>query len=117
MITHPSAQEILRAVMQWIEDLRPHLDERNAFLARVATHALATVERELTLGPPAHAAAAARLAQFLRQEGDYATLTHALCDKLRAGELNLSTPGLLELLRDNTAAQLTIDQPGYKHHT
>lgn len=115
MITHPSAQEILQAVMQWIEDLRPRLDERDAFLARVAGHALATVQRELAQGPATQSAAQSQLARLLEHEADYATLTRELCTRLRSGELDLSTPGLLGLLRDITLGQLMIDQPGYKH--
>ena len=37
MISHPKADELTEAVARWIEQIRPGLDPRNAFLARVAT--------------------------------------------------------------------------------
>lgn len=115
MITHPSAQEILQAITSWIEELRPQLDERNAFLARVAINALATVDRELAQGESAKAQATARLARLLDQDGDYDALTRELCARLRAGEMTTSTPELLATLRANLLAQLRIDQPAYRH--
>jgi len=114
VITHPSADEILQAVAQWIDDLRPQLDERNAFLARVALHGLATVQRELARGPEADAAVAQRLAALLGREGSVDALTRVLCERLRSGEYDASTPGLLPALRANTLDQLQIDQPGYR---
>ena len=40
MITHPKTEELARAVAGWIDELRPSLDPRNAFLARVAVNVL-----------------------------------------------------------------------------
>jgi aminoglycoside phosphotransferase (APT) family kinase protein len=45
----PTAGELLDAVREWIAGL--DLDGRDAFLARVADRALATVDREIALGP------------------------------------------------------------------
>ena len=53
MITHPRTEELVESVRLWIEQIRPGLDPRNAFLARVAANALATVRREITDGPAA----------------------------------------------------------------
>ena len=115
MITHPSAEELVAAVGRWIEEVRPQLDERNAFLARVARNALALVGRELAQGAQAEAAAAQRLAGVLGHEGAYADLAHELCAALRRGELDAATPGLLEALKANALDQLAIDQPRYQH--
>lgn len=115
MITHPNTQEILQAVTQWIEDLRPRLDERDAYLARVAGHALATVQRELAQSPVATAASVSRLTDLLGHDDDYDALQRELCERLGAGELNLETPGLLAALRADALDRLMIDQPGYRH--
>jgi aminoglycoside phosphotransferase (APT) family kinase protein len=55
----PTAGELLEAVQEWIDGLP--LAGRDAFLAKVATRALAVVGRELDLGPALAAAHAARL--------------------------------------------------------
>ena len=57
MITHPRTEELAQSVALWIEQIRPSLDPRNAFLARVAANAMATIGREITQGPAAEAEA------------------------------------------------------------
>jgi hypothetical protein len=114
VITHPKTEELAQAVGAWIEQIRPTLDPRNAFLARVAANALATVGRELTLGPGAEATAVAKLAEVLGHDGAYADLNAELCARIRTGELTVETPGLLEALRTIAFDQLAIDQPSYK---
>lgn len=115
MTTHPRADELTEAVARWIEQIRPSLDSRNAFLARVAANALGVVTRELQLGEPAEQAAARRLGEVLGHPGAYEALTAQLCAKLRAGEMGVATPGLLSALRANVLEQLAIDQPNYRH--
>jgi len=115
VITHPKPEELTEAVGRWIEEIRPQLDPRNQFLARVAANALAAVTRELTLGEEAKAAAVHRLGPILGHGGTYEGLNWELCEKLRAGELDAATPGLLPALRANVLDQLAIDQPNYRH--
>ncbi|MDE2487708.1 MAG: protein kinase [Alphaproteobacteria bacterium] len=115
MITHPKPEELTEAVGRWIEQVRPQLDPRNQFLARVAANALAAVTRELTLGDQAQAAAVERLEAILGHGGNYRGLNWELCEKLRAGEMGVATPGLLATLRGNVLDQLAIDQPSYKY--
>lgn len=115
MITHPKPEELTEAVGRWIEEIRPTLDPRNQFLARVAANALAAVTRELTLGEEAKAAAVQRLEPILGHGGTYEGLNWELCEKLRKGDLDAQTPGLLAALRANVLDQLAIDQPNYKH--
>jgi hypothetical protein len=117
VISHPKPQELTEAVGRWIEEIRPQLDPRNAFLARVAANALAAVTRELTLGDEAKARAVQRLEPLLGHGGAYEGLTWELCEKLRAGDLAAETPGLLAALRANVLDQLAIDQPGYRHES
>jgi hypothetical protein len=118
MISHPNTAELARAVAHWLEEVRPQLDARNAYLARVAINALNVIDRELTQGEGAEAAIAPRLSKLLGHEGqgagNYEALTRELCEALRNGKLNVATPELLAVLRDDTLAKLNIDQPNYR---
>lgn len=114
MITHPTAVELVDVVARWIDAVRPNLTGRDAFMARVAVNALGIVSRELTQGPDAEAAAIARFAELLGQEGDFASLNAELCRRLREGEMDASTPGLLSALEACAVEQIAIDQPNYK---
>jgi hypothetical protein len=114
VITHPRTEELAQAVGAWIDQIRPGLDPRNAFLARVAANAMATIGRELTLGPAAAAQAVARMSELLGHAGDQADLNSELCAKIRAGELTVETPGLLAAMQVIARDQLAIDQPNYR---
>ncbi len=113
MIEHPRAEELVEAVARWIESVRPGLEPRDAFLARVAVNALGVVRRELTQGPEAEAAARRRLSELLGREGTLPELNGELCDRLREGRMDRDTPGLLAALKANVAEQIAIDQPSY----
>jgi hypothetical protein len=113
VIEHPRAEELVEAVARWIDSIRPNLPPRDAFLARVAANALGVVRRELIQGPPAQAAAVERLSALLGHEGDLATLNAELCDRLRTGQMDATTPGLLAALKANITDQIAIDQPNY----
>ena len=114
MITHPKTEELAEAVAAWIDQIRPSLDPRNAFLARVAANAMATIRRELTQGVAAEAAAETAMSGVLGKTGDYDELNAELCARIRAGELTVETPGLLPALRIMATDQLAIDQPSYR---
>jgi hypothetical protein len=114
VITHPRTEELAEAVAAWIDQIRPGLDPRNAFLARVAANAMATIGRELTQGAAAEAAAVAAMAGVLGRAGSYDELNAELCARIRSGELTVETPGLLPALRVMASAQLAIDQPSYR---
>ena len=114
MITHPRTEELAQAVAAWIDQIRPSLDPRNAFLARVAANAMATIGRELTQGPAAEATAIARMSEVLGRPGSYEELNSELCARIRSGELTVETPGLLPALRVMATDQLAIDQPNYR---
>lgn len=114
MITHPKTEELAESVRLWIDEIRPTLDPRNAFLARVAANAMATIYRELTQGPAAEAAAVAGMARLLGHDGAFADLNAELCERIRAGELTRDTPGLLDVLTAMARDQIAIDQPSYR---
>ena len=115
MITHPRAEELTEAVSRWIDSVRPGLDPRNAFLARVAVNILGVVARQQQLGPAAEAAAVERFSALLGHGGDYAALNRELCERLKAAEMDVATPGLIAALKANVLEQLAIDQPNYRH--
>jgi len=114
VITHPKTEELAEAVALWIELIRPSLDPRNAFLARVAANALATVRRELTDGPAAEARAVGLMAEVLGRPGGFAELNAQLCARIRSGELTVDTPGLLPALQVIARDRIAIDQPSYR---
>lgn len=114
MITHPRTEELAEAVGAWIDQIRPSLDPRNAFLARVAANAMATIGRELTQGAAAEAAAVDAMTGVLGHTGNYDALNVELCSRIRSGELTVATPGLLPALRVMATDQIAIDQPSYK---
>lgn len=114
MITHPRTEELVESVRLWIDEIRPTLDPRNAFLARVAANALATVHRELKDGPAAEASAVAGMAGVLGHDGTYAELNGELCARIRSGEMTVETPGLLAALSAMARDQIAIDQPSYR---
>jgi hypothetical protein len=114
MREQPSAVELIDAVAEFItRDLAPTLTGRLAFHARVAANVLAIVKRELTLGPDADRADAARLAALLGSEGTPAAMTEELCRRIAAGEIAADDPALIEHLWATTLATLAVDQPGY----
>ena len=115
MITHPRAEELTEAVARWIDQVRPGLDPRNAFLARVAANILGVVARQQQLGPAAEAAAVERFIVLLDHGGGYAELNGELCRRLREGTMDVASPGLLAALKANVLDQLAIDQPNYRH--
>ena len=114
MQDQPSAIELLQAVRSFLQDQAiPRLEGRAAFHARIAVNALAIVERGLELGPAQSAAERERLETLLGRTGTLDELNRELCRRIRAGEVDLDTAGLLEHLRETTLAKLAVDQPRY----
>ncbi len=114
MITHPKTEELAQSVALWIEQIRPSLDPRNAFLARVAANAMATIGREITQGPAAEAEAVRLMGDLLGHAGTHTELNTELCARIRSGEMTVGTPGLLTALTTIARNQIAIDQPSYK---
>ena len=114
MQDQPSAIELLRAVRSFIQDQAiPRMEGRAAFHGRIAVNALAIVERGLELGPAQGDAERERLEALLGRTGSLDELNRELCRRIRAGEMDLDSPGLAEHLRETTLAKLTVDQPRY----
>jgi len=114
VITHPRTEELAQSVALWLEQIRPSLDPRNAFLARVAANAMATISREITLGPAAEVEAVRLMAEVLGTSGTHAELNAELCERIQSGEMTVETPGLLAALSVIARDQIAIDQPNYR---
>lgn len=114
MQDEPRPAEILTAIAAFLRgaatrETGPHI----TFQLRVCANAAEICQRQLTLGPPAEAEELARLKALLGMDGDLPNLNRELARRIRAGEMDLSTPGLLEHLWPTTLAKLAVDQPNY----
>ena len=90
----PSSVELLDAVQAFLAALP--LAGRDAFHAKVAGNVLAIVAREIAAGRLGAAADDA-----------------ALSGRIRAGEVDAATPGLIDALIAATCARLAVDNPRY----
>ena len=114
MYDRPTLTELVASVRDFIErTAMPKLEGHAAFHARVAVNALGIALRQLEQAPQAEAEELARLRALLGREGSLEELNRELCERNRAGELGLATPGLAEHLRATTFAKLAVDQPKY----
>lgn len=113
MITHPTADELLTAVADFIGRIAPELKDRDVFLARVAVNAVNVVRRELSSGLAAEARATDRLTALLGRSSDFTTLNDYLGEAIRGGDFDAREPELLAHLKASAIDQVQIDQPGY----
>jgi hypothetical protein len=110
----PRPAEILTAIAAFLKgaatrESGPHI----AFQLRVCANAAEICQRQLTLAPAADAEELARLKALLGLDGDLPTLNRELSRRIRDGEMDASTPGLVEHLWPTTMAKLAVDQPNY----
>lgn len=114
MQDQPSAAELLRAATDFLrERVLPELEGHAAFHGRVAANVLAIVQRELEIAPEANVAEHARLTELLGEEGSLDELNRELCRRIRSGDLDRATPGLIEHLWETAITKVAIDQPKY----
>jgi hypothetical protein len=114
MQDEPRPAEILTAVAGFLKgaavrESGPHI----AFQLRVCANATEIAQRQLGLAPAAEAEELARLKALLGEDGDLPTLNRALALRIRAGAMDLATPGLADHLWATTLAKLAVDQPNY----
>lgn len=110
----PHSEDLLEQVAAFLRtEVLPQLSGALAFHVRVAANAVDLARREVQLAPASDAAERARLTALLGMDGDLATLNAALCDRIRAREIDLATPGLVDHLRRSMLAKLAVDQPNY----
>lgn len=110
----PDPTAILAAVIAFLrERALPELGGRTAFDLRVSINALELVARQWALTPASDAAEATRLAALLGETGPLEALNARLADRIKAGELGLDSPGLIDHLMATTREKLAVDQPKY----
>lgn len=114
MQDEPRPAEILTAVANFLKgaatrETGPHI----AFQLRVCANATEICQRQLSLAPAAEAEELARLKALLGMDGDLPTLNRELARRIRDGEVDLETPGLVAHLWPTTMAKLAVDQPNY----
>lgn len=115
MQDRPSAEKLLAAARNFLnETAMPQLSGHAAFHARVAGNVLDILARELALAPGFNAAEQARLENLLGESGSLSDLNRRLCDKIAAGELDLSDDAVKTHLIKTTMGKLAIDQPRYQ---
>ncbi|MGI9439198.1 MAG: DUF6285 domain-containing protein [Parvibaculales bacterium] len=115
MQDRPSAEKLLAAARNFLnETAMPQLSGHAAFHARVAGNVLDILVRELALAPGFNAAEQARLENLLGESGSLSALNRRLCDKIAAGELDLSDDAVKTHLIKTTMGKLAIDQPRYQ---
>ena len=84
-----------------------------AYQTKVAANMLDISRRQALLAPAAEVDEHRRLQALLGQDGDLATLTGLLADRIASGSIGLQTPGLADHLWQTTLHKLAVDQPGY----
>ncbi|MEP6624314.1 MAG: phosphotransferase family protein [Acidimicrobiia bacterium] len=113
MHDRPTMVELVESVREYLErDVMPG-DGRVAFHARVASRALAMVERELVLGGEQHAAEHARLSNLLGVDGTVGTLATELARRIRAGELDDRRQEVLVAVRASVRSKLLVANPDH----
>ncbi len=105
----PTAAELLDAVGEYLDEVRSSVDGRAGFHARVAANVVATVRRQLELGPAQAAAHAARLAD-LGVDSDA-----ALAAAIREGSVDGRIEQVSAAVRASVRDKLAVANPGYWH--
>jgi aminoglycoside phosphotransferase (APT) family kinase protein len=104
----PHAAELVEAVREWVEgDVAEATDGRVRFHARVATNALAMIERAIRIGPTLDAAHAERLARLGVADD------HALAAAIRRGDFDNRWDEVVGELWSASRDALAISHPGY----
>ena len=108
----PTAPALLDAAIDYLErELLPALAGYHRFQCRVTLNVLAQVRRELVLAPSQADAERARLAALLGHTGERDELSRELAARIRAGDIALDDPALLDHLRRSLVEALRINNP------
>lgn len=110
----PTTGELVEAVREFLErEVQSKLEGSTAFHMRVAVNVLHIVERELAQGAGLDGAERERLEALLGCEGGLGELNARLVGAIRAGDLGVDTPGLVEHLRSTVLGRVGVDNPRY----
>jgi Domain of unknown function (DUF6285) len=108
----PDTHTLLDAAIKYLEDeLLPELSGYHRFKTRVTTNVLIAMRRELELGASQAAAERGRLIKLLGHEGDVATLSLELAERIRTGTVDAQTPVVRDHIRKSLAEALAINNP------
>ena len=108
----PDAPALLDAAIDYLErELLPTLGGYHRFQCRVTINVLAQVRRELALAAPQSDAERTRLAALLGHTGSRDELSRELASRIRAGNVPLDDPALLDHLRQSLVEALRINNP------
>src|SRR5262245_29698281 len=110
--SHPPAADLLGVVIEFLEGrILPGLEGDRRFHCRVAINVLATVKREIELGPALDTAERERLVHLLGDDGPLDALNAELARRIREGTLGDERDELVEHLRTSIAGALRINNP------
>ena len=110
----PTAEELVAAVRaHLIDNVAPLLTGQPAFHLRVATNALAIIERTMAQGAALDHAELLRLRELVDQDGDSMDLNRTLAAQIRAGDRDPSNEALLAHLRQTAIDKLRLANPRY----
>jgi hypothetical protein len=108
----PDAPALLDAAIDYLErELLPSLAGYHRFQCRVTVNVLAQVRRELALAPGQADAERTRLIALLGHPGERDALSRELAARIRAGDIALDDPALLDHLRQSLVEALRINNP------
>lgn len=108
----PDASALLDAAIDYLDrELSPSLTGYHRFQLRVTINVLAQIRRELALAPAQADAERARLITLLGHPGTRDELSRELAARIRAGDLALDDPALLDHLRRSLVEALRINNP------
>ncbi|HXQ09813.1 MAG TPA: DUF6285 domain-containing protein [Caulobacteraceae bacterium] len=114
MQDRPTPAEVIGSVAAFLKTtVAAQTAGATSFQARVAANALEMMKRELDLAPAEDAAERERLKALLGMDGSLFDLNVELSRRIAAGEIETSSPGLIEHLWATTMAKLAVDQPTY----
>ena len=118
MQDRPTLRELLDAAEDWLRtDLRPQLTGAAQFKSLVVANVLAIVKRELDAFESWNREEAQRLRALLgSDEVALRELNLELCRRIRAGEIAIDDPALVDHLIRTTLAKGSIDNPRYAGH-
>ena len=110
----PTAAELLAAVREHLtETLAPTLDGQPAFHLRVATNALAIVERTMTEGDAMDQAELDRLHDLLGGEENLLDANQKLSQVISTGEMGDRRKSIVAHLRTTSIEKLRLSNPRY----
>lgn len=113
-IDRPTVAELVAAVRNHLTDnVAPLLDGQPAFHLRVATNALAIVERTLAEGGEMDSAELARLQALVGDDGDLVELNERLAARIRDGDLAEDKDAVLDHLRRTVLDKVRLANPRY----